>query len=102
MPAFNLLDYPFDWIPLRGKVPIGKDWPNTDYSFFDFVGWRGNIGFRLRPCDTWSYAPGDDPLRRLIDDIGVDLTAAPATITGGGLHLFFGKPEALIQWPALV
>ena len=93
---------PFDLIPLRGKRPIGKDWPIADYSGFDFAAWDGNTGLRLRPCDLVidadprHFKPGDDPLLRLSEAVGFDLESAPATLTGGGgLHLFFTKPEGL-------
>lgn len=97
----------YELIPLRGKVPVDAKWTTKDYSGFPpkipAALRRGyNVGIRLRKTDLIidvdprNFTPGDDPLARLSEAAGADLSDAPTTITGGGgLHLFFMKPPHL-------
>lgn len=100
----------YELMPLKigTKVPRDNGWREAEYFLAtDIAGWvkrGGNVGVRLRDTDLVldvdprSFAPGDDPLRRLCHDTGADLTGAPSVVTGrgdGGMHLYFSKPAGL-------
>lgn len=89
-------------LAVRAKVPRERGWQGRDYRRFNFRRWLevgGNAGFRLGPTDIVfdldprNIRPGDDPLRRLSDAVGVDLRDAPAVVSGaGGRHFFWKLP----------
>lgn len=86
----------------RGR-PIGKaphkgwrkDRPLTFEEAMETLAGGENVGVRLREddlvidVDPRNFAEGDDPLRRLQDDLDVDLSGYPTVRTGsGGLHIY--------------
>ncbi|WP_380785643.1 DUF5906 domain-containing protein [Sphingomonas sp. R86521] len=86
-----------------GKAPY-KGWRQDVHLTVDeaaaHMAEGGNVGVRLRPCDLVvdvdprNFLEGDDPYRRLQDDLGVDFTDYPRVITGsGGYHVYMLKPE---------
>jgi hypothetical protein len=96
----------YELIPLRGgsKAPKDKDWPNRRYDAKAVVaGARergGSLGVRLRPTDlVVDVDPrngGDESLRALVADTGLDLSACPHVETGGGgQHYYLRKPATV-------
>lgn len=87
------------------KIPRDAGWRLKSYTFPQIGGWvrdGGNVGIRLRETDLVidvdprNFDPGDDPLARLCETVGVDLSIAPTVMTGrgdGGRHLYYRKPE---------
>jgi hypothetical protein len=86
-----------------GKAPF-KGWRQDPHLTVEeaqaHMAEGGNVGVRLRPqdlvvdVDPRNFVEGDDPLARLQDDLGVDLTAYPTVVTGsGGKHIYMLKPE---------
>lgn len=100
-----LLDYTdagYILTPLRGKVPLIKDWVKTEYDPFlspDEI--KGNYGVVLQDddiivdVDPRNFPKGENSLSQLIENLGVEksefLTFTVKT-GGGGLHLYFKKP----------
>src|SRR4051812_26308367 len=94
---------------LVGKAPMGSKWrllpPLSVEEAAEHMATGHNVGVRLRPedlvvdADPRNYAPGDDPLARLADDLGIDLASYPTVVTGsGGRHIYMTKPpEALLR-----
>lgn len=88
-----------------GKAPLNKGWrriaPLSIEEAITLMAEEGhNVGVRLRDCDLVididprNFQKGDDPFKRLQEDLGTDLSAAPVVITGsGGLHIYLRKPE---------
>ena len=86
----------------RGKSPRDRNWTTRPYdSDAQRAHMEGgaNVGVRLRSTDLVvdvdprNFAEGDDPLRRLCEDVGLDPGACPTVETGsGGLHLYMAKP----------
>jgi hypothetical protein len=87
-----------------GKAPL-KGWradpPISIEDAADRLAWA-NVGVRLGDrdlvidVDPRNFAEGDDPLRRLQDDLGIDLgpDRFPRVVTGsGGLHIYMRMPE---------
>lgn len=100
----------YELFPLkRGtKVPRDEGWQTKPYTLAgDIASWvkqGGNIGVRLRDgdlvldVDPRNFAPGNDPLRRLHQGVGVDLEDAPTVVTGrgdGGRHIYYRKPVGM-------
>jgi len=97
-----VVDAGFEIFPLAPgrKKPRDVGWQQIDYSEFDFVRWDGGIGIRLKQNqavvdgDPRNYAEGDDPIKRLSQDIGFDLTTALTVSTGGGgWHYYLRLPD---------
>lgn len=95
---------------LIGKAPLGSKWRvlpalSVDEAREHMVGSGCNVGVRLRPedlvldVDPRNFAEGDDPLQRLQEDLGVDLSDYPTVVTGsGGRHIYMTKPaDALLR-----
>ncbi len=88
-----------------GKAPKASGWrvapAMTVQEAAEHMATGHNVGVRLRAIDLVvdvdprNFAEGDDPLRRLGDDLGVDLSVYPTVITGsGGKHIYMTKsPE---------
>lgn len=96
----------YELIPLRGgsKAPRDKDWPYRRYDpaavLAEARARNGNLGVRLRATDmVVDVDPrngGDDSLRALVANCGLDLGACPHVATGGGGHHYYlRKPEGL-------
>ena len=98
----NYTDTGYILTPLRGKVPLIKDWVKTEYDPFlspDEI--KGNYGVVLQDddiivdVDPRNFPKGENSLSKLIEDLGVEksefLTFTVKT-GGGGLHLYFKKP----------
>lgn len=89
-----------------GKAPHKgwrKDRPLTMDEARQHMAEGGNVGVRLRPCDLVidvdprNFLEGDDPFRRLQDDLGIDLSPYPTVVTGsGGLHVYMRMPEGTL------
>lgn len=73
-----------------------------------------NVGVRLRPSDLVidvdprNFEADDDPLQRLVKDLGLKLSDYPKVVTGsGGFHFYMSKPvdvaicETLVDYPGL-
>lgn len=87
-----------------GKAPLSSGWrrmqPLTMNEALELMRDEGhNVGVRLRDTDLVidvdprNFQDGDDPLKRLQDDLGVSFTAAPTVVTGsGGFHIYLKKP----------
>ena len=87
-----------------GKAPLITGWRrapalSTAQAIELMIEEGHNIGIRLRDTDLVidvdprNFEETDDPLRRLQEDLGLDLLAAPTVITGsGGLHIYMSKP----------
>lgn len=93
-------------LKVRAKVPGHVGWRTRAYDRFDVAAWLrhgGNVGLRLRSTDLVidddprNHRPGDDPLARLSAAVGVDLSAAPTVITGGGGRHHFWRMPADVQ-----
>lgn len=85
-------------IPLRGKIPTVKDWVDTypgQYSAEQLL--PGNYGVALRAgdlvidVDPRNFAPGDQPLERLITEVGPVESTFIVKTGGGGLHIYLHK-----------
>ncbi len=91
-------------IPLTERRTPWHGWRDEDYSDTDFIAHLrrgGAVGVRLGPhdliIDIDPRNGGDASFDRLCFDIGVNLDAdnVPAVRSGGGgLHLYYLKPEA--------
>src|SRR4051812_40272655 len=88
---------------LIGKAPMGSKWrllpPPSLEEAAAHMATGCNVGVRLRPedlvidADPRNYAPGDDPLARMEQDLGIDLEGYPTVTTGsGGKHIYMLKP----------
>lgn len=87
------------------KTPAHKGWRQKDYAQFDFLRWQrqgGGIAIRLKDDqaviddDPRNHADGDDPICRLSNAIGLDLTTAPTVVTGsGGKHFYLRLPDGV-------
>lgn len=87
-----------------GKAPLNSGWRRapslTHAEAVQLMVEEGhNVGVRLRDTDLVidvdprNFKEGDDPLKRLQADIGVDFSSAPTVETGsGGLHIYLRKP----------
>lgn len=106
--AFARADYKLFPLKRGTKIPRDEGWQTKPYSLAgDIAAWvkgGGNIGVRLRDIDLVldvdprNFAPGDDPLRRLHQDVGVDVEDAPTVVTGrgdGGRHIYWRKPAGM-------
>jgi hypothetical protein len=87
-----------------GKAPLRSGWrrapPLTDAEVSAHLDGKMNVGARLRDdqlvidADPRHYREGDDPLARLIADLG--LPFGPTVETGGGgKHIYLRKPEGV-------
>lgn len=87
-----------------GKAPLNSGWRRIPAlsmpEALQLMEEEGhNVGVRLRDVDLVidvdprNFQDGDDPLQRLQDDLGVDLSGAPCVVTGsGGKHIYLRKP----------
>ena len=94
------VDAGFVLIPLNGKRPTIKKWQEEDYNpFLDALSFRYNYGVVLRDEDlVIDYDPrskkdNDRPLERLRKDLGIDVETFIVETGGGGLHIYFKKPN---------
>ncbi len=89
-----------------GKAPL-KGWRSAPALTVDDAKRRlaegANVGVRLRPTDLVvdvdprNFAPGDDPVRRLEEALGIDLSAWPHVVTGsGGHHYYMTVPDGFV------
>lgn len=86
----------------RGKSPLHTNWTRRPYKSEDQLAHMkkgSNVGVRLRAADLVvdvdprNFLKGDDPLKRLCEDCGIDLSEHPTVETGsGGLHVYMKKP----------
>lgn len=93
----------FILIPLqagsRSKLPL-KGWRATKPGDFGYKKLAAcNYGIALRgedliiDVDPRNFAKGDNPLKRLVADLGIDLSQTFTVKTGGGgLHIYLRKP----------
>lgn len=81
-----------------GKVPPFGGWEDTEAGTYppeQLAG--GNYGIALRAedlvvdVDPRNFAPGDNPLRRLVEKVG-PLSTFTVKTGGDGLHAYFKKP----------
>lgn len=91
-----------------GKAPY-KGWrtarPLTVDEAREHMMMGGNVGCRMRDIDLVvdvdprNFEEGDDPYRRLQEDLGVDFAMYPSVVTGsGGFHVYMLKPaDALLR-----
>jgi predicted P-loop ATPase len=95
----------FTLIPLKGKIPVEKNWPQTPYGKWNETNLDGNYGVVLTnrhvivDVDRRNFAPGDNPLKRLTQRLKIDLRSSFIVKTGGGgLHIYLRKPTyALVR-----
>ena len=101
----NYTDTGYILTPLKGKIPLVKDWVKTEYDpLLSPEDIKGNYGVVLQDddiivdVDPRNFPKGENSLTRLIEDLGIPKTDF-ATFTvktgGGGLHLYFKKPKDL-------
>jgi predicted P-loop ATPase len=102
-------------IPLRGKIPLAKGWQDAVYDLdLDLSKFKSNFGLVLQDdqlvidVDPRNFKPGDNPLKRLSEDFGLDPTKCVVVRTGGGgNHIYFRKPmdcqvrETLDAYPGI-
>lgn len=89
-----------------GKAPHKgwrKDRPLTFEEAAQHMREGSNVGVRLRPddlvvdVDPRNFLEGDDPFKRLQDDLGLDLSGYPTVVTGsGGLHVYMKMPAGTL------
>lgn len=101
--------------PLNGKAPKNPNWTKTEYNANltsdDFV---GNYGVVLQKddlvvdVDVRRFPKDENPLKQLAHDLGIDFRNTFIVRTGGGgLHIYFKKPEnievrnALKEYPGI-
>lgn len=107
----------FDLIPLH--VPNALDSRGRKIGKAPHKGWRkhkaltvdeaiahmgdSNVGVRLAAddlvidVDPRNFAEGDDPLARLVEDTGLDLSKYPTVVTGsGGKHIYMKMPAGTL------
>jgi len=92
-----------DLIPLRGKIPRDKNWPNKPYTLVELenhLASGGNLGVRLTNrqlvLDIDPRNGGTESLERLRKDIGHPLQPWPFVRTGGGgAHHYLTKPAEM-------
>ena len=99
----NYTDAGYTLTPLKGKIPLVKDWVKTEYDpFLSPSEIKGNYGVVLQDddiivdVDPRNFPKGENSLARLIDDLGVaksDFLTFTVKTGGGGLHLYFKKPK---------
>lgn len=95
-------------LKMRAKIPRDEGWQHRQYTLAgDIASWvkrGGNVGVRLRDVDLVldvdprNFAAGDDPMRRLIRDLGRGGIEAPIVLSGrgdGGHHIYFRKPAGM-------
>jgi len=88
-----------------GKTPRDKGWQTNSYTVTKIKRWLeqgGNIGIVLDDedlvVDIDPRNGGDEASDRLEDELGIDLSTAPAILSGrgdGGRHIYFKKPAGL-------
>ena len=97
-------------IPLRGKIPIHRDWTKTPPGTFkeaELMSPGVNYGVVLGAgdlvldIDPRNFRPGDRPLARLITALGAPLDSYTVRTGGGGLHVYFSKSADLLVCSAL-
>ena len=106
----SMADAGFALFPLSGKIPKIKNyaWQKTGPGAFapeTLQQEGGNYGVALKPgdlvidADPRNFKTGDDPLKRLISDIGAPLSGTFVVQTGGGgLHIYLSKsPDIAIR-----
>lgn len=89
--------------PLKGKVPLVKDWVKTEYDpFLSPRDIKGNYGVVLQDddiivdVDPRNFPKGENSLSRLIENLGIaksEFVTFTVKTGGGGLHLYFKKPN---------
>ena len=93
------IDAGYTLIPLKGKRPTDDNWPATSPWAYDEKTLPGNYGIALHACDLVldidprNFAKGDNPVSRLEADLGLPLSSYTVATGGGGLHVYFTKPE---------
>lgn len=101
--------------PLKGKIP-GAGWQNTEFTPTpDLEKFPGNFGVVLQhedlviDIDPRNYKPGDKPVKRLAEKLGIDFKKSAVVVQtgGGGWHLYYKKPvdifvtETLPEYPGI-
>jgi Bifunctional DNA primase/polymerase, N-terminal/Primase C terminal 2 (PriCT-2) len=101
---FYRVGYRFILLSGTSKVPIEVGWQTIDYTtkVRPWLARGGNIGVLLSETDLiLDVDPrhgGLESLGRLQADLGIDLSAAPAVLSGrgdGGRHIYLKKPTSL-------
>lgn len=98
------VDNGYTLTPLKGKIPIIKDWVKTEYDPFlspDEI--KGNYGVVLQDddvivdVDPRNFPEGKNPLADLIAETGGKKAYVTFTVKtgGGGFHFYFKKPKDL-------
>lgn len=85
----------------RGKIPASWGWRSNSWEPEAMAKWMAdgfNVGVKLTAediiidVDIYNFAEGDDPLRRLVENTGLDLSVLPRVQTGsGGSHYYLRK-----------
>ena len=94
-----LVDLGYQLIPLRGKIPLHKQWTTKSYNTDDLAKHKGNLGVRLRGTDLIvDVDPRNfrsaDTLTRIMKAGNFNIDDYPTVITGGGgFHVYMSKPE---------
>lgn len=84
-------------IPLKGKIPTKKNWPTIKPGEYDERTLPQNYGVALSDTDLVvdidprNFADGDNPVKRLLERVGVPLDSFTVRTGGGGLHIYFRK-----------
>jgi predicted P-loop ATPase len=98
----QLTDAGYTLIPLRGKIPVEKDWTETPYRKYDAGALsKGNYGVALKAgdlvvdIDPRNFPAGDNPVKRLVSKVG-PLTSYTVRTGGGGYHIYFRKPADVL------
>lgn len=87
--------------PLNGKIPKNQNWIKTEYNAnLTEDSFIGNYGVVLQKddlvvdVDVRRFPKGENPLKELAHDLGIDFRNTFIVRTGGGgLHIYFKKPE---------
>lgn len=94
-------------IPLKGKIPVQKNWTKAEYVFQDkveetFGDWKDNLGIKIGKyllvidVDPRNFSAGDNPLKRLFEDCEIEDPYADFAVVqtgGGGFHFYANIPN---------
>ncbi len=93
------VDAGYTLIPVKGKIPLIKEWQKTKYNpFLDHTNFKHNYGVVLQAddlvidIDPRHFRAGDFPIQRLAEVVKSDLKTFSIKTGGGGTHLYYKLP----------